>query len=69
MRTLGNILWFLFGGLIGGLAWTLADPVHHDYRHTVWITVFYSPRWHFFRLAKMSYMAEAAFPFLLTSFG
>jgi len=24
MRTLGNILWFLFGGLIGGLAWTLA---------------------------------------------
>ena len=24
MTTLGNILWFLFGGLIGGLAWTLA---------------------------------------------
>ena len=24
MTTLGNILWFLFGGLIGGLAWTMA---------------------------------------------
>ena len=24
MKTIGNILWFLFGGLIGGLAWTLA---------------------------------------------
>lgn len=27
MRTLGNILWFLFGGLIGGLAWTLAGGI------------------------------------------
>lgn len=24
MKTIGNLLWFLFGGLIGGLAWTLA---------------------------------------------
>ena len=24
MKTLGNILWFLFGGLIGGLSWVLA---------------------------------------------
>lgn len=24
MSTIGNILWFLFGGLIGGLAWGLA---------------------------------------------
>lgn len=24
MTTLGNVLWFLFGGLIGGLAWTMA---------------------------------------------
>ena len=24
MKTLGNILWFLFGGLAGGLAWVLA---------------------------------------------
>lgn len=24
MSTIGNILWFLFGGLLGGLAWVLA---------------------------------------------
>jgi len=24
LQTLGNILWFLFGGLAGGLAWALA---------------------------------------------
>jgi len=24
LQTLGNILWFLFGGLVGGLAWALA---------------------------------------------
>lgn len=24
MSTIGNILWLLFGGLIGGLAWVLA---------------------------------------------
>ena len=24
MTVIGNILWFLFGGLIGGLAWMLA---------------------------------------------
>lgn len=24
MRTLGNFLWFLFGGLAGGLAWIMA---------------------------------------------
>lgn len=24
LRTIGNILWFLFGGLAGGLAWILA---------------------------------------------
>lgn len=23
MKTIGNILWFLFGGLIGGLSWVL----------------------------------------------
>ena len=25
MRTLGNILWFIFGGVLGGLAWILRD--------------------------------------------
>ena len=24
MKTIGNILWFLFGGLIGGVSWVLA---------------------------------------------
>ena len=24
MKTIGNILWFIFGGLIGGLSWVLA---------------------------------------------
>lgn len=24
MKTIGNLLWFLFGGLIGGLSWALA---------------------------------------------
>ena len=28
MRTIGNILWFIFGGLLGGLAWVLA--VHYN---------------------------------------
>lgn len=27
MRTIGNILWFLFGGLIGGLSWAFAGCV------------------------------------------
>ena len=27
MRTIGNILWFLFGGLIGGLSWVFAGCV------------------------------------------
>ena len=27
MKTIGNILWFLFGGLIGGLAWSLAGAL------------------------------------------
>lgn len=27
MKTIGNILWFLFGGLLGGLAWCLAGCI------------------------------------------
>ena len=27
MRTLGNVLWFLFGGLPGGIAWLLAGVI------------------------------------------
>ena len=27
MKTLGNILWFIFGGLLGGLAWIFAGCI------------------------------------------
>lgn len=27
MRLIGNILWFLFGGIVGGLAWVLAGLI------------------------------------------
>ena len=27
MRTIGNILWFIFGGLLGGLAWIFAGCI------------------------------------------
>lgn len=27
MKTIGNILWFIFGGLAGGLAWVLAGCI------------------------------------------
>lgn len=38
MSTIGNILWFLFGGLIGGLALGTGrlSLVHHHHRHTRW---------------------------------
>ena len=27
MRTIGNILWFIFGGLLGGLAWVFTGCI------------------------------------------
>ena len=27
MKTIGNILWFIFGGLLGGLAWIFAGCI------------------------------------------
>ena len=27
MRTIGNVLWFIFGGLLGGLAWVFAGCI------------------------------------------
>ena len=27
MRTIGNIVWFIFGGLLGGLAWAFAGCI------------------------------------------
>lgn len=71
MRTLGNILWFLFGGLIGGLAWTLAG--------CIWcITIIGIPfglqcfkfaSLAFFPFGKDVVYGGGAFPFLPTSFG
>ena len=65
MTVIGNILWFLFGGLIGGLAWVLAG--------CLWcVTIIGIPVglqcFKFARLAfslseKRSYMGAAGFPF------
>ncbi len=40
MSCLGNVIWFIFGGLIGGLSWLAAGTlVYHDhwypYRYAV----------------------------------
>ena len=42
MRTLGNILWFIFGGMFGGLAWILQDAFwcYYDCWNSVWTAVF-----------------------------
>ena len=65
MRTIGNILWFIFGGLLGGLAWIFAG--------CIWcITIIGIPvvcnalnlqPWHFGRLEKKSCMEMACFHF------
>ena len=63
MTVIGNILWFLFGGLIGGLAWVLAG--------CLWcVTIIGIPVglqcFKFASLAfseKRSYMGVAVFPF------
>ena len=54
MSTIGNILWFLFGGLIGGLAWVLAG--------CLWcITILGIPIGkQFFKMAKLSLMPFGA---------
>ena len=63
MRTIGNILWFIFGGLLGGLAWVFAG--------CIWcITIIGIPvacnalnlqRWHSGRLEKKSCMEMVCF--------
>ena len=35
MRTIGNILWFIFGGLLGGLAWIFENPHLYGTFHNV----------------------------------
>lgn len=50
MRTLGNILWFIFGGMFGGLAWIFAG--------CIWcITIVGIPFGRqFFKMARLSFM-------------
>ena len=71
MKTLGNILWFLFGGLAGGLAWIFAG--------CLWcITVVGIPigkqcfkfaSLAFFPFGKQIVYGAAVFPFWQMSFG
>ena len=58
MTVIGNILWFLFGGLIGGLAWVLAGCLWCV--TIIGIPVGVSP---FSPSGKRSYMGAAVFPF------
>ena len=54
MRTIGNILWFIFGGLLGGLAWIFAGRI--------WcITIIGIPFGkQFFKMARLSFMPFGA---------
>ena len=54
MRTIGNILWFIFGGLLGGLAWIFAG--------CIWcITIIGIPFGkQFFKMARLSFMRFGA---------
>ena len=54
MRTIGNILWFIFGGLLGGLAWVFAG--------CIWcITIVEIPFGRqFFKMARLSFMPFGA---------
>ena len=54
MRTIGNILWFIFGGLLGGLAWI--------FEGCIWcITIIGIPFGkQFFKMARLSFMPFGA---------
>ena len=54
MRTIGNILWFIFGGLVGGLAWFFVG--------CIWcITIVGIPFGkQFFKMARLSFMPFGA---------
>ena len=54
MRTIGNILWLIFGGLLGGLAWVFAG--------CIWcITIVGIPFGkQFFKMARLSFMPFGA---------
>ena len=34
MKTIGNILWFIFGGFISGLGWLLSGLILYDAAET-----------------------------------
>ena len=54
MRTIGNILWFIFGGLLGGLAWIFAGCIRC-------ITIIGIPFGkQFFKMARLSFMPFGA---------
>lgn len=65
MTVIGNILWFLFGGLIGGLAWMLAGCLWcvTIIGIPVGLQCFKFASLAFFPLGKRSYMGAADFPF------
>ena len=54
MRAIGNILWFIFGGLLGGVAWIFAG--------CIWcITLVGIPFGkQFFKMARLSFMPFGA---------
>ena len=58
MRTIGNILWFIFGGLLGGLAWVFAGCIVG----CIWcITIVGIPFGkQFFKMARLSFMPFGA---------
>ncbi len=54
MSILGNILWFICGGLLSGLSWVLAGLI-------CWITIIGIPFGkQFFKIAKLSLMPFGA---------
>lgn len=65
MRTIGNILWFIFGGLLGGLAWIFAGCIWciTIIGIPVGLQCFKFQPWHSGRLEKKSYMEMACFRF------
>ena len=63
MRTIGNILWFIFGGLLGGLAWVFAGCIWciTIIGIPVGLQCFKLQRWHSGRLEKKSCMEMVCF--------
>ena len=54
METIGNILWFIFGGLLGGLAWVFAGCI---WCITI-IGILFGKQ--FFKMARLSFMPFGA---------